>query len=141
VANNVIVYTTRMHPRTRGKRSKHNESQILSTWFCECVSAHGRWRREGDTDQILCRACMHSFFIDCQFLRELRITSVLIITAIQKEMWVGFKCNGPVNFFPERRYFKHNTCVFPPCPPPPPHQASSPLLGNLPPPPPKAPLL
>ena len=25
--------------------------------------------------------------------------------------WVGFKCNGPVNFFSERRYFKYNTCV------------------------------
>jgi hypothetical protein len=24
----------------------------------------------------VCRACMHSFFIDCQSLRELRITSV-----------------------------------------------------------------
>ncbi len=35
-------------------------------------------------------------------------------------MWVGFKCNGLVNFFSERRYFKCNTCVFPPCPPPPP---------------------
>ncbi len=38
---------------------------------------------------ILCRACMHSFFIDCQSLRELRITSVLKNAAIQKEMWVG----------------------------------------------------
>ena len=82
----------------------------------------------------VCRASVHSFFIDCQSLRELQITSVLIIAAIQKEMWVGFKCNGPVNFFSERRYFKYNTCVFPPCPP---HQASSPLLGNPPSPPPK----
>ncbi len=49
-----------------------------------------------------------------------------------KEMWVGLKCNGLVNFFSERRYFKCNTCVFPPCPPPP-HQASSPLLGTPPP--------
>jgi hypothetical protein len=30
----------------------------------------------------LCRACMHSFFIDCQSLRELRTTSVLMIAAI-----------------------------------------------------------
>ncbi len=37
----------------------------------------------------VCRACMHSFFIDCQSLRELRITSVLRNAAIQKEMWVG----------------------------------------------------
>ncbi len=37
-----------------------------------------------------------------------------------KEIWVGFKCNGPVNFFSERRYFKYNTCNFPPCLPPPP---------------------
>ncbi len=37
----------------------------------------------------LCRACMHSFFIDCQSLRELRITSVLKNAAFQKEMWVG----------------------------------------------------
>jgi hypothetical protein len=50
---------------------------------------------------ILCRASVHSFFIDCQSLRELRITSVLMIAAIQKEMWVGFKCNGPVNFLRE----------------------------------------
>jgi hypothetical protein len=86
----------------------------------------------------VCRASMRSFFIDCHSLRELRITSVLIIAAIQKETWVGFKCNGPVNFFSERRYFKYNTCVFPPCQPPPPvlppRQASSPLLGNPPPP-------
>ena len=27
-----------------------------------------------------------------------------MIAAIQKEMWVGFKCNGPVNFFSERRF-------------------------------------
>jgi hypothetical protein len=38
---------------------------------------------------LLCRASMHSFFIDCQSLRELRITGVLIIAATQKEMWVG----------------------------------------------------
>jgi hypothetical protein len=37
----------------------------------------------------VCRACMHSFFIGCQSLRELRITSVLRNVAIQKEMWVG----------------------------------------------------
>jgi hypothetical protein len=37
----------------------------------------------------VCRACMHSFFIDCQSLRELRITSVLRNAVIQKEMWVG----------------------------------------------------
>jgi hypothetical protein len=29
-----------------------------------------------------------------------------------KEVWVGFKCNGPVNFFSERRYFKPPTGVF-----------------------------
>ncbi len=53
-------------------------------------------------------------------------------------MWVGFKCNGLVNFFSERRYFKHKTCNFPPCPPPPPiklHLLSLPT--PLPPPPPK----
>jgi hypothetical protein len=85
----------------------------------------------------VCRASMHSFFIDCQSLRELRIMSVLIIAAIQKETWVGFKCNGPVNFFSERRYFKYNTCVFPPCPPhsPPPPPAKLHLLSLVTPPP------
>ncbi len=37
----------------------------------------------------VCRTCMHSFLIDCQSLRELRITSVLRSAVIQKEMWVG----------------------------------------------------
>ncbi len=88
----------------------------------------------------VCRACMHSFFIDCQSLRELRITSVLTIAAIQQRNVGRIKCNGPVNFFSERRYFKQHM-RFPAQPPPPPHQASSPLLGNPPaPPPPRAPL-
>ncbi len=86
---------------------------------------------------VLCRASMHSFFIDCQSLRELRITGVLIIEATQKEMWVGSKCNGPVNFFSERRYFKHNTCVFPHCPPPPPPNKLH-LLSLVTPPPPSS---
>ncbi len=47
------------------------------------------------------------------------------------------KCNGPVNFFSERRYFKQHM-RFPAQPPPPPHQASTPLLGNPPPPPPQS---
>ncbi len=42
------------------------------------------------------------------------------------------KCNGPVNFLSERRYFKQHMRF--PAQPPPPHQASSPLLGNPPPP-------
>ena len=54
----------------------------------------------------VCRACMHSFFIDCQSLRELRITSVIRNVAIQKRNVGRIKCNGPVNFFSERRYFK-----------------------------------
>ncbi len=66
---------------------------------------------------------MHSFFIDCQSLRELRITSLLIIAAIKKkEMWVGFKCNGPVNFLREEVFQIQHMC-FPALPPLPPHQA------------------
>ncbi len=52
-----------------------------------------------------------------------------------KEMWVGSKCNGLVNFFSERRYFKQSTCVFPPCPPPP-HPPSSFISSPWRPPPP-----
>jgi hypothetical protein len=33
----------------------------------------------------MCRASVHSFFIDCQSLRELRITGVLIIATTQKK--------------------------------------------------------
>jgi hypothetical protein len=33
----------------------------------------------------LCRASMHSFFIDCQSLRELRITGVFIIATTQEK--------------------------------------------------------
>ncbi len=35
----------------------------------------------------LCRACMHSFFNDCQSLRELRITSVWKDAAIHKKKY------------------------------------------------------
>ncbi len=91
------------------------------------------------TYSILCRACMHSFFINCQSLRELRITSVLMITAIQKEMWVGSSVTA-LWIFSQREGISNPTHAFSrPAPPPPPHQASSPLLGNHP--PPKAPLL
>ncbi len=61
-----------------------------------------------DTITLLCRACMHSFFIDVQSLRELRITSVSKDAAIHKRNMGRIKCNGPVNFFPGRRYFKQH---------------------------------
>ena len=95
-------FQQREHLRTSPHMSRGTDRKIQATRF------HFQQREH------LCRASVHSFFIDCQSLRELRITSVLIITAFQKEMWVGFKCNGPVNFFSERRYFKYNTCVRPP---------------------------
>ena len=73
------------------------------------------------------------FFIDCQSLRELRITSVLMIAAIQKRNVGRIRCNGPVNFFSERRYFKQHM-RFPALPPPPIKLRSSPWQ---PPPPPQ----
>jgi hypothetical protein len=66
----------------------------------------------------LCRASMHSFFIDCQSLSELRITSVLIIAITQKEMWMGFKCNGLIIFSQRGGASKYNTCVSRLPPPP-----------------------
>ena len=79
----------------------------------------------------VCCACMHSFFIDCQSLRELRITSVLRNAAIQGRNVGRIKCNGPVNFFPERRYFKQHMRF--PAQPPPHHQASLLSLATPPP--------
>ncbi len=117
-------------------KTKAEQSKLHHQCQTSCYFWHLGKRQNTFLYKQLCRASMHSFFVDCQSLRELRITSVLIIAAIKKKTWVGFKCNGPVNFFSERRYFKYNTCVFPPCPPPPlppPRQASSPLLGNPPP--------
>jgi hypothetical protein len=37
---------------------------------------------------------MHSFFIDCQSLRELRIASVLMIAAIQQRNVGRIQCCG-----------------------------------------------
>ncbi len=76
------------------------------------------------------------FFIDCQSLRELRITGVLIIAITQKRC--GLKCNGLVIFSHRGGISKYNTCVFPPCHPPP---CRLHLLSLAPPPPPQAPLL
>jgi hypothetical protein len=88
---------------------------------------------------LLCRASMHSFFIDCQSLRELRITSVLIIAITQKEMRVGFKCNGLIIFSQRGGASKYNTCVsrLPRPPPPrlPPSSSWFPPPFFLPPPP------
>ncbi len=73
------------------------------------------------------------FIIDCQSLRELRITSVQKDAALKQRNVGRIKCNGPVNFS-QRGGVSSNTCVFPPCPPPPP-SSPAPLLGNHPPPP------
>ncbi len=61
---------------------------------------------------------MHSFFIDCQSLRKLRITSVLMIAAIQQRNVGRIKCKGPVNFFSERRYFNPTHAFSRPAPHP-----------------------
>jgi hypothetical protein len=45
---------------------------------------------------LLCRACLHSFFIDHQSTRELRITSIPRDAAIQGRNVGGIKCNGPL---------------------------------------------
>ncbi len=74
----------------------------------------------------VCRACMHSFFIDCQSLRELRITSVSKDAAIHKRNMGRIKCNSPVNFFKQHMRF--------PTFPPPPHKASLLSLATPPPP-------
>ncbi len=58
--------------------------------FCHWCQLH-QWKICYCYQRQLCRASMHSFFIDCQSLRELRITSVLIIAAIQKEMALGLR--------------------------------------------------
>jgi hypothetical protein len=75
----------------------------------------------------MCRACMHSFFIDCQSLRELRITSVLMIAAIQQRNVGRIKCNGPVNFFSERSTGGRR---WPAATPPPPHPGSLVVPGQ-----------
>ncbi len=67
----------------------------------------------------LCRTSLHSFFIDCQSLRELRSTGVLII-ATQKRNMGRIQVQRPYEFFSERRYFKKKTLRFPALPPPPP---------------------
>ena len=80
----------------------------------------------------VCRACMHSFFIDCQSLRELRITSVLRNVAIQKkEMWVGSNVTGPCEFFLREEVFQATHAFSRLAPPP---SSFAPLLDNPPPP-------
>ncbi len=54
----------------------------------------------------LCRACMHSFFIDCHSLRELRITSVLMIAAIQKRDVGRIQVQRPCEFFLREEVFQ-----------------------------------
>ncbi len=54
--------------------SRHYFGVLSSEWQ--------RWRNRSGLDisymllNCMCRACMHSFFIDCQSTRELRITSI-----------------------------------------------------------------
>jgi hypothetical protein len=54
----------------------------------------------------VCRANVHSFFIDCQSLRELRITSVLIIAAIQRRNVGGIQVQRPCEFFLREEVFQ-----------------------------------
>ncbi len=116
-----FLYQTPTQARCNLVRSKAQSAPLLSSILVFFLCA------------FVCHESVHSFFfIDCQSLRELRIMSVLIIAAIQKEMWVGFKCNGPVNFS-QRGGISNTTHEFSRPAPPPPHQASSPLLGNPPP--------
>ena len=85
---------------------------------------------------VLCRACLHFFFIDHQSVRELRITRILKDAVFQ-----GRNVLGPneqsVEFFPRRGGISSHTCLFlaptssPPLPPP--HQAW-PLSLRFPPP-------
>jgi hypothetical protein len=75
---------------------------------------------------------MHSFFIDCQSLRELRITSVLRKVAIQERNVGRIKCNGPVNFFLREEVFQATHAFSRPAPPLP-HQASLLSLATPPP--------
>ena len=69
------------------------DSDVLLLSYLDkiCLTLTGELRRalaclysEGEAI-LVCRASVHSFFIDCQSLRELQIRSVLIIAAIQKE--------------------------------------------------------
>jgi hypothetical protein len=86
----------------------------------------------------VCRASMHSFFIDCQSLRELRITSVLIIAITQKRCGWDSSVTAP-QFFLREEVLKIQHMRFPPSPTPRLPPASPPLLGSLPPSPPTPP--
>ncbi len=81
-----------------------------------CIKQIWKVGKVGKVGKGVCHASMHSFFIDCQSLRELRITGVLIIAATQKEMWAGSKCNGPMNFshtVKKSYLFLEGRCKFP----------------------------
>jgi hypothetical protein len=66
-----------------------------------------------------CAAQVSTFFIDCQSLRELQITSVIIIAIAQKYVCEGFKCNDLIVFSQRGGKFKKSTTYAPPLFPPP----------------------
>jgi hypothetical protein len=80
-----------------------------------------------------CAAQVCTFFIDCQSLRELRITSVIIIAIAQKDVCEGFKCKGLIVFSQGGGKFKKSTTYMLPHPSsPPPHPRLLSLFSPLP---------
>ncbi len=78
----------------RGWRGRRNSigrdrlSEMVGAWTLILSKLSQKYHRvsmytgKWPSPVFVCRACMHSFFIDCQSLRELRITSVLRNAAI-----------------------------------------------------------
>jgi hypothetical protein len=79
-----------------------SKCSVTSSGLCSVahISADGQLMRG------VCRASMPSFFIDCQSLRELRITSVLIIAAIQKRNVGRIQVQQPCEFFLREEVFQ-----------------------------------
>ncbi len=61
------------------------------------------------TSNHFCAAKVCTFFIDCQSLRELRITSIIIIAIARKDVCEVFKCNGLIVFSQRGGKFKKST--------------------------------
>jgi hypothetical protein len=101
------------------------------------IIAHSKPKIKSHT-HCSCAAQVCTFFIDCQSLRELRITSVIIIAIAQ--MRCGWDSSVMAySFFSGRRCFKsiqHMRSRLPPFPLPPPCPTSSPWFPSPPPPPP-----